>query len=680
MAKPSEDELLGFIKAEMHAAIGFENDSELIAQREKANQYARGIMTDVQARPKRSSAVSTDVNDVVETVLPQILDIYTEEDSIRITPNDDEDEDAARKETEYLKRVVFSDNDGWLVLYTVVKDALLQKTGHVKWWWDKADDETDRYEVGSVEEVVLAREKGAEVFEDDGKYVAEVKRNPGGKACIAAIDPNDFAICRDGVMGKIQQAPYLATQSTPRAQTLIRMGIERAKVDLLEAWSDLADNAAKKAEDTVQETSQGLDSASRGDLRKVCVREHYLRTEDEDGSTIYQILTDRECANLLLKEEVSAVQQAAGAVFINTHHFYGRSLADLTVEIQKVRTALLRMGLDNGYFALNRRPVVNTSLMTEDTLPDLLLNEPGRPIRAKAPGGVEWPTGGNLDFDVWGAMEQAAVMGEQRHGVMRNAQGLNPDTMHDTASGALALLTAAQRRVRMMARVFAETCLKDFYLGLHAMLREQDPNFAFAKPRTKLTIEIGPNGRDQDLLAARTIGEAQAQMVEAQGGIEGPLMNPKAIQATGVKIAQAQGYKNPERFFPDPADYQPPNQGEPPPDPALVKAQLDAQNDQAKLQLDTDKAIAESDQKERQMAFDAQQQASNDEFKRWQIEQELAERQRQFDIEFKWQQQMDLAKLQIERERLDADIVKHEAALANKKELADKVQAGGEPG
>ncbi len=54
---------------------------------------------------------------------------------------------------------------------------------------------------------------------------------------------------------------------------------------------------------------------------------------------------------------------------------------------------------------------------------------------------------------------------------MRNAQGLNPDTLHDTATGAIALMTAAQKRLRLIARCLAEG-LRDMYLGVRATLCE----------------------------------------------------------------------------------------------------------------------------------------------------------------------------------------------------------------
>jgi hypothetical protein len=55
---------------------------------------------------------------------------------------------------------------------------------------------------------------------------------------------------------------------------------------------------------------------------------------------------------------------------------------------------------------------------------------------------------------------------------VRNAQGLNPDTLHDTAKGAMMLLSAAQKRTRMIARVLAETLIKPLFLGLHACIRQ----------------------------------------------------------------------------------------------------------------------------------------------------------------------------------------------------------------
>ena len=52
---------------------------------------------------------------------------------------------------------------------------------------------------------------------------------------------------------------------------------------------------------------------------------------------------------------------------------------------------------------------------------------------------------------------------ENRTGVTRYMQGLDADTLNKTASGINQIMTAAQQRVELIARVFAETGIKDLF-------------------------------------------------------------------------------------------------------------------------------------------------------------------------------------------------------------------------
>src|SRR5690606_26922049 len=90
-----------------------------------------------------------------------------------------------------------------------------------------------------------------------------------------------------------------------------------------------------------------------------------------------------------------------------------------------------------------------------------------------------------LSFEPYQALEYFNTVAEQRTGIVRNAQGLNPDTLHDTAGGAFALMAAAQKRLRLIARIFAETGLKDLYLGVHATIRESATAERMVKLRGK---------------------------------------------------------------------------------------------------------------------------------------------------------------------------------------------------
>ena len=134
-----DDDLLSLVKSEFERAIGLD-DGDVSAQREKALVYQTGtdatLSGDVPSRPNRSKAVSTDVSDAVETVLPDLIEMFTGgEDVASFAPRGPEDEKGAQQETDYLYHVVFNLNDGFGNFYTAFKDALLVKTGLWTWWW-----------------------------------------------------------------------------------------------------------------------------------------------------------------------------------------------------------------------------------------------------------------------------------------------------------------------------------------------------------------------------------------------------------------------------------------------------------------------------------------------------------------------------------------------------------------
>ena len=251
---------------------------------------------------------------------------------------------------------------------------------------------------------------------------------------------------------------------------------------------------------------------------------------------------------VLEHERVNRIQFAAITPYPMTHRFYGRSVADLLIEIQRIKTALTRMLLDSGYFALNQRVQVDMNKATEFTIDDLLRQEPGIPVRVRGGSDAVAPLqSGELGFDVAGALELISVAAENRSGILRNSQGLNPDTLHDTATGAMAMLSNAQKRVRMIARIFAETGFKDLWLGVHAMLRTHaerplvvrltggwvavDPTSWSERDDMTIHLGVGSGGQAQ---AAQT-GQALLALMQQVGSEQG---------AMGVQIVSPQNVYN----------------------------------------------------------------------------------------------------------------------------------------
>ena len=145
----SDSEILNVVRSAASNTIGTsDNDSELGKQRADAIDYYHGKMDDMPALPGWSKVTTRDVFTTIESILPDILEVFTSsEDIMEFKPETEEDVDRARQETDVVNQVFYQDNRGFLVLYTFIKDALQAKNGFVKVWWEKKDsEEIEKYE------------------------------------------------------------------------------------------------------------------------------------------------------------------------------------------------------------------------------------------------------------------------------------------------------------------------------------------------------------------------------------------------------------------------------------------------------------------------------------------------------------------------------------------------------
>ena len=628
-------------------SVGFENDYDLSHDRIEALNYFKGHMPDMSVPPNRSRAHSTDVADAIETVLPDLVEIFIGgEDVATFDAENAADEAAAKQETEVVNTTILRQNDGFDIFYTSIKDALLSKTGVIKWWWEGYDRSTLEQFTGKSElELNLARRAA---LDDPLTYVEDVRQDPpdpeaaaqaqqngapapepsfsftvrydgrGGRVCVQAVAPEDFSVARDTV--KLREATYCCMRSRPRAQDLIAMGYDADKVAVLPPYGapSLADQV-QQARDTAGEQTQFMASGqSDAYLRQVQITEHFIRLVGDDGqSTIWRVVTGGSGEGGVVLEHARAnrIQFAAITPYPMTHRFYGRSVADLLIEIQRIKTALTRMLLDSGYFALNQRVQVDMNKATEFTIDDLLRQEPGIPVRVRGGSDAVAPLqSGALGFDVAGALELMSVAGENRSGILRNSQGLNPDTLHDTATGAMAMLSNAQKRVRMIARIFAETGFKDLWLGVHEMLRTHSERPQVVRltsgwvavdptewsERDDMTIHLGVGSGGQ--VQAMQSGQALLQLLQQVGAVQGQMgvqiVTPQNVyNAIEQFVTRGLGFKDPQRFITDPAPQLAAQQAHPapaePPNPLVMQIQGEQQIAQQRAAGDAQRAQAQ---------------------------------------------------------------------------------------
>ncbi len=143
MSKMTTDTLKGILVSERADAMAAIEAAKLSEDRSSAMDYYLGDMSkDMPAAEGRSSAVSTDVADTIEGLMPQLMDIFAGSDEVvRFEPVGPEDEEAAQQETDYVNHVFMQNNPGFMTLYSFIKDACLSKVGIVKVWWEEREEE-----------------------------------------------------------------------------------------------------------------------------------------------------------------------------------------------------------------------------------------------------------------------------------------------------------------------------------------------------------------------------------------------------------------------------------------------------------------------------------------------------------------------------------------------------------
>jgi hypothetical protein len=612
--KLSDSELMAILAAEKADALAAMTATRLSQQRADAMDYYLGDMAkDMPAIEGRSRAVSTDVADTIEGLMPSLMEIFAAGDEVvRFEPVGPEDVAAAEQETDYVNHVFMQQNPGFVVLYSFIKDALLSKVGIVKVFWEEREvDERETYLDQSEDAfAVIAATPGLDIVEHSeragagGQTVHDVTVSCKRTQCCARVEPvppEEFGIARRA--RSIRDADYCFHEVVRTETDLIAQGFDAAQVRALPSVSSSGAGAEESARDTVDEGAREADAAHRA-LRPIRVTEHYIRMDYEGTGTarLYRVTTGGEDEILRRNGEPDIVAEdmirfAAMTPVIVTHRFFGRSIADLVMDIQRIKTALLRALLDNAYLANNPRVEVSETHASDTTLDDLLVSRPGGIVRTRMPGGVIWQQVPSIGTHVFPLLEYQDAAREWRTGVTRQAQGIDADALQNQSATAVnQLYSAAQTRLKLIARIFAETGIKDLFGLLHATIRKHgrkaetvrlrqkwitvDPRDWKARNDMTINVGLGSGGKSERL--GRLIAMINLQKEALAGGLAN-LVTPQNLYNSARELVKLIDLKTVEPYFNDPSQAPP---AQPAPDPKWIELQLHAEIEKLQAQGD----------------------------------------------------------------------------------------------
>lgn len=653
------------------------NMSELSEQRAQGLKYYLGEPFGNERKGK-SQIVTRDVQETIDWIMPSLMKVFFSGGQVvKFNPSTLADVPAADQETEYVNYLFSRKNEGFKLCHDWFQDALMMKTGVMKVYVeDKVTSQFD-YFTGLDENAILdiASQPNVEVIaqthNSDGSYDIKLRKDTTKREIkLCCIPPEQFLIDRDA--DSLQTAQYVGHREEKTVSWLRELGVSEDVIDELpfDEWEFSDSTPEKLARDRIDGSGDLVyqTGAEAEANRKVWVTESYINL-DADGDGVAELRRIVTAGNHIISDEEWDCKPFA---VINAHRmahkFFGMSVYDRIKDIQEIRSVLMRNIMDNIYRTnAGRYGVIDGQVNLED----MISNEASGIVRMKSANAIFPLDTPQLSGDVYNMLDRLENDRSKRTGVSERSQGLDENTLHSNqaATSVNQMMTAAEQQIDLIARMFAETGVKELFQLLHEhSIKYQDQEEIFElrgqyvavnpsnwRSRTDMsvTVGVGNMNKDQQLLHLTRMFEMMQAVIG--GGGMGILVTETNIYNMLKEFTENAGYKDVSKFWNDPNS--PEGQqamqqkaeadSKPTPDDIKAQAQMAAaqgtnmkhQADAQVSQVDAQIKLAEIELKKQEAALKAR---------------ELSLKEDQFTLEreqFEWSRARDEAEYQLEAQQ-----------------------------
>ena len=633
-------------------------DSEYSQERIRAMDFYLGepLGNEVEGR---SQVISTEVADTVESIMPNLMRVFTANDKyVRFNARTAEDVEKADQISDYVNYIINNDNEGYKILHNWFKDALLFRLGVVKFYYEEIEEvDEEEYNGLSEEELavlmanpdieIVAQEENitSTVMDEMGElvpmgfsYDLSVRvRKKSGSVKVVNVPPEEFLVNRRAT--SLEDAYFVCHRTTMTVSDLVAMGYDREEVEAYAGVSDLDVDEERSTRFNDLEAVTGTDAADPT-LKEVTYYECIMKV-DYDGDGIAE--RRRICAigtegeHILHNEPFDHVPFAVVSPILMPHRLIGRSIYDMTEDLQVIKSTLLRQYLDSVYTSTLPRMGVVEGMVNID---DVLDGTAGGIIRMRQAGMVQPITGTPVGGEVRPLMDYIDGMKEQRTGMSAASQGLDPNALQSTTASAIsATVRGAQVKLESYARTMAETGMKELFKGILHLVTKYDNkprvvrlrnSFVPIDPREwtsefDVVVQVGlGTADDEQKIAFLTQIASKQEQILMQMGANNPIVSMAQYVNTLRSIAEIGGFKDADLFFNSPQQIQMmemQQQQQPAQDPMAMQAQAEMQMKQQQmeaelalkrermameLELEREKFAAEMELRRQELEYEAQ--------------------------------------------------------------------------
>ena len=644
-----DDELEGIIASLIESATDY-IDLQEAPDRVQASNYYNG-MPFGNEEDGRSQVVSYDVRDTISLMLPQIMrTFFGSERVVEFVPRQPEDVVSAQQATDFVNQIVLGqDNPAFSICYNAIKDSLVKRIGVIRIDWERREEVSYEEFTGlddqGLEAVLTDSDKEAtsvesypdpsfqppppqeQQFSPDGQPIVQPameapnlhdvvvrQTNIDGNIVLDALPPEEFLIDRRA--RSVEDSAIVAHRRYLSVSELVQMGYDYEEMlDLAGDEDEFGTNTEFLARHPI---ANYADTETSGESnRKVLYVEAYAKV-DFDGDGISELR--RFCCagthhKLLHHSPVNDLPFIVFNGYPEPHVWKGQSVADLLMDVQKIKSMVMRNMLDSLAKSIHPDTEVVEGQVNTD---DVLSNKVGKVIRTRAPGMIRELNKEFSGREAFPMLDYLDSVKEDRTGMSKASMGLNPDALQSSTKAAVsATVAASQAQIELLCRIYAENGMKPLFKKILKLLHSHqdkermvrlrnewipiDPKYWDVGMDVSVNVALGMGTTEERMMMLAGLAAKQEAIIEKQGP-ENPLVNFKQYHATLTKMTELSGFKDTQTFWTDPATYQapPPPEPQPTPDEIFAQAQADKvradmENDKSRLDLDREIMIRKDD-------------------------------------------------------------------------------------
>lgn len=422
-----------------------------------------------------SSWVSRDVKVSIDWIMPSLIEVFTgTTDPVDIVGVNLNDDDNAKKVQELVNYFITKKNPFFKFIYLFLKDGLELNFACAKVYW-KREMVRHPMEVladAAVMQSLLAAMQAGQVELKEAVPVTEagdllkvsydlieVKKN---QPVLENMSPSELRFTSEA--RELKDAKFVAQRKVVTGDYLKRMEVEGVYTDVDRAMREgrswraerpLLDKRHDKDLDTISTRLSDGDDASR----EFELYEGYLKV-DYNGDGIYEHLIVHAVGDVPVSIQENPYERPPFFLFSPEYDPYAifaeDSIADILEQLQDLKTALIRQMIIA--VAKNNVPQKFVDEASVD-MDALFENSEIVPVKNGVPpsAAVFQPPPIQLDGSAMNLVQYAQNEVESQSGSTRYNQGLDSSSLNQTAAGITAIIGAADKKTKLLARIAAET-------------------------------------------------------------------------------------------------------------------------------------------------------------------------------------------------------------------------------